>query len=180
MACRAPRKATFLTFVLLILFGCASFLWVRSYHHMEGFQWSAARSSAVIYSRDGSVRIGLLTGDDIPNHLRGGASYPGIGPGIEIDWWAAAMGNPRTRMGFMAEVTTDSLGPEGSMRVWRLYALPYWFLCLALIIIPARYCLRLWSTRSREGHLPCRNCGYDLRASPERCPECGVVVSPRK
>jgi predicted Zn-ribbon and HTH transcriptional regulator len=37
------------------------------------------------------------------------------------------------------------------------------------LIIRAR--LRKYRTKIVPGH--CTGCGYDLRASPERCPECG-------
>jgi predicted Zn-ribbon and HTH transcriptional regulator len=37
------------------------------------------------------------------------------------------------------------------------------------LIIRAR--LRKYRTKIVPGH--CAGCGYDLRASPERCPECG-------
>jgi len=54
--------------------------------------------------------------------------------------------------------------------------LPSWFLALLFSLLPALR-LRRWlldRQRNRPGF--CRQCGYDLRATPGRCPECGMVV----
>jgi hypothetical protein len=57
--------------------------------------------------------------------------------------------------------------------------LPLYFLTLLSAILPAHYLLRVRKRRrmaSRRARGCCVSCGYDLRASPGRCPECGVVV----
>lgn len=57
------------------------------------------------------------------------------------------------------------------LSVW----VPHWFLILITAIPPA-IALRRWRRRKRIKPGCCTNCGYDLRASPQRCPECGVAV----
>ncbi len=55
--------------------------------------------------------------------------------------------------------------------------LPYWFFA-AMSILPAAYLLRRirgWRDERRQGRGLCQKCGYDLRASGERCPECGTL-----
>ena len=51
--------------------------------------------------------------------------------------------------------------------------IPHWFLALLFAIFPAVW-IRRRRNRIPPGH--CQKCGYDLRASEERCPECGTAI----
>ena len=57
---------------------------------------------------------------------------------------------------------------SGEMRV---VGIPYWFL-FVLVATPTYHWL--WSRRRWAAPGLCRTCGYDLRATPDRCPECGT------
>ena len=56
----------------------------------------------------------------------------------------------------------------------RYYAIgvPFWFLTLVTAVLAFRT-TRALLRRHHPGH--CRSCGYDLRATPDRCPECGLA-----
>jgi hypothetical protein len=54
---------------------------------------------------------------------------------------------------------------------------PYWAACVLLALLPATWVAQLWSRALYCSHGLCRSCGYDLRATPDRCPECGRVVT---
>ena len=75
----------------------------------------------------------------------------------------------------------DERGERIAYGSWSAVAVPFW--SLATAPLPARW---LWG-RVRQRRLKrvgrCPACGYDLRATPEGCPECGrgvtsVVLAP--
>ena len=54
---------------------------------------------------------------------------------------------------------------------------PYWLLFALTATAPTMRGLRWWKRRRRIRGGLCLNCGYDLRESPDRCPECGVAMA---
>jgi len=55
--------------------------------------------------------------------------------------------------------------------------IPYWFQMLVAGVLPSLWWIRARERRRRTRHNLCAGCGYDLRATRTRCPECGRMVN---
>jgi hypothetical protein len=86
-------------------------------------------------------------------------------PGVLQDWFGIAWRHD-----------SFSYSPEESASVCRLL-LPIWVLLIPALFVVIVRVLRAQRVRNRRKAGRCERCGYDLRATPERCSECGKVRS---
>jgi hypothetical protein len=78
----------------------------------------------------------------------------------------------RQRFGFsLISVSATSIGTQnGSVFI---LGVPHWFLLLLTSVPPIHHAILIFRARRRRRCGFCAHCGYDLRASPGPCPECG-------
>jgi hypothetical protein len=86
------------------------------------------------------------------------------------EWDRAAAQSGFSRHGFAGVWEPASAG----WALQRGVSVPWWFFVAVFAISPLRSFIRLW-TRRDWPEKACRRCGYDLRATPGRCPECGTA-----
>jgi hypothetical protein len=68
---------------------------------------------------------------------------------------------------------------QNPMLLARIFTIPIWSLTLIFGILPAVEVVKRLRRSRRLSANRCASCGYDMRATPERCPECGTPsVSP--
>ena len=88
--------------------------------------------------------------------------------------------------GYSIGTSEGVIATNGPERRW-LFVTPYWLVALVLLtplflstiqfirVAPERLTrFGRWIARKRAGPGCCIRCGYDLRATPDRCPECGT------
>ncbi|MDQ3623823.1 MAG: hypothetical protein M3463_15255 [Verrucomicrobiota bacterium] len=64
---------------------------------------------------------------------------------------------------------------DGRPYVQTWVIVPFWALPLATAVLPALWLKRRWRQHRRAKGGMCLACGYDLRHTPDRCPECGAT-----
>jgi hypothetical protein len=81
-------------------------------------------------------------------------------------------GNDRDRVRFLGfALRTSSWGK------WWLVTIPTWFAAAATLVFPGVEVARRVRKLRRAAARTCAVCGYDLRATPDRCPECGHTAT---
>lgn len=157
---------------VLSLLVCAVLLvlWVRSYRTADQFVWHADKpfvfQERAVGSDSGEFwftvyREANTAGDPIDSRSR--AEY-WRRPASGGDWREFAI---HSRIGFGFVPASGSGLPSGSSLI------PYWFPTTLAAVLPLAWIVRHRLRRPYSGR--CATCGYDLRATPGRCPECGTV-----
>jgi len=158
----------------LLLCGVLLALWIASYRRAFTYGFYADKDATGFYrdydivSDSGQISYTWFWQYSPTYPTRGVFIYRSFDP--EPDrwpWWWKKNDMGFSFAGFYYENTASP-----SRLGWHTIAVPYWFLIFILMIIPA---LRYWRRRARMSGL-CRKCGYDLRATPARCPECGTAA----
>jgi hypothetical protein len=154
--------------------------WVRSYFIGEALSytltWFEPRSVVPeCYSEYGRITIGLVWfNPEDPGHYGRNLQFDEHGP--RWNKWSAQTNVPRGSWQEYGYHPDDS--EQQNRRGYHEICLtvPHSLLAMVLGVWPGvritRFIRR--SRQHREGL--CQVCGYDLRATPDRCPECGALV----
>ncbi len=151
---RKPKSSRLLR-VAVILCGLIALLWPAS------FFWSDSVRLQIAHHR-----IELTTG-----------------PGWSAFTYGDNLPSLNQRFGFENHFIRVDAGRRSALAYTRIYSspgdyrfyFPLWMLGVVTLLISAA--LMLSDFRRRRKYKPgiCSVCGYDLRATPDRCPECGTV-----
>ena len=104
----------------------------------------------------------------------------------ETQWSALRLerGRPRSFVGFLEPGARDfafdmsAASPPGTSSLRTTVVLvPHWAVATVAAVLPAAWVARRYRRRTARRRGRCITCGYDLRATPDGCPECGTPAA---
>jgi hypothetical protein len=163
------RLLNLLTAVSLLLCAAVVGLWVGSYSVGDVVRVRTDSRWYQAWSDKGSLRFGTHLRSELDFDLpRYQATVP---PGYDIARARAAVKRRLEWNGFRYLAESRAAASSRSVHV------PTWFAALLTAALPALWLGGKLRRRYPPGH--CNRCGYDLRASPDKCPECGTMAPPQ-
>ena len=175
---------------LLMLAACAV-LWPLSYFRQDDLRFPpAARDPVVGSEQDGASQITLSSSKGRFQILRSQPDWEkaprsGHVSGVPGELFSLTADRPVDRhwrvggVEFFDRPRHSYKEGDSSFTLWafRYLTVPYWLLAAVFALLPA-----VWVRRRRRRALVryrlerglCGGCGYDLRSSTGRCPECGA------
>lgn len=173
-----PRRLlTFASVISLLLCMAAAALWVRNSSHATEFVWPAKRvSDGYHLNLHGATWRGRLAVARLFEAYDYGGEFKLLRFSKRDDMneamdWDGILQRAHARWGFAAAMPPT----PGSAREF-VFATPCWFLTLAFASMPFGWAVLRLRRRRRARLGQCATCGYDLRASTDRCPECGTPI----
>jgi len=169
----------------LLLFVAASARWVRSYWLSDTIVWRHADGVRSGQTARGSVAVELFS--------FAGDRQTKPGDGSRIQYQRTEASAPVNSLLDLDAEQGDSVVDwhwhgvdwyeiQNALRGHRYaqFVVPFWCIVAATGLLPlawtkGRLRSRLRARRERRFGL-CPSCGYDIRATPHRCPECGVSL----
>jgi hypothetical protein len=169
------RLLNLLTALSMLLCVAACMMWMRSDRTRDCLSASGPHWASAVESDAGRLSV-VITWYEAPKPLPG---WQFALHHQELYWdptlippvWAAFGFEGRREIGLPSMASRQ---PR-----WTLSALtvPYWAVFGAGLPAPLLTLMRRVCGRWRRGQGRCPVCSYDLRATPNRCPECGTVAA---
>ena len=198
-----------LTFICILLFVCICLVWARSYSRHDEFYLTTSLGTARGFATAPGELI-LFANSDLRNNSKRLMARPNEAPGLKQNHYLYPPSSIRQlgfleRYLILTHVSLMRTGgsgprpfPEPKFKThWTLPGISaqggqyrettyeeivcsFWLVLLLTAPIPVASAIRLALRRKRIHRGLCTNCNYDLRASKNRCPECGhPIPTPR-
>lgn len=161
--------AAAISFVFFIL---TAAMWIRSYLRWDMIAKFHDQSQIVIRSNIGCLSINFDALDYFVGY--GLRRMCGDCKSDEGRLIRSNLGN--TGFQCVCDVRPNSYNHKSAASIYYRLQLPYWFLLIIFGILPSIGYFLVWDRGNTHKGGTCPSCGYDLRASGERCPECGRTI----
>jgi hypothetical protein len=167
----------------LLLFVATIGMWARSYWVSDFFP-SKSGIHEIVLSRGGIQWDEGLIPDPTtylykkPDHWHVHVSESPAVYDFDHFSWSSSQSPPgtiTTTTSSQNDGSIVSMTYDESMFNSRALTVPYWPISMVSAFLPI---IAVLFRRRRFPIGSCRRCGYDLRATPDRCPECGTVQQP--